>query len=155
MVVTLPNETDLMNWLIFVEGPAGTPYKVKSWSTRYVHHADSAKLFLCTQGGTFRLHLNFPTDYPFKPPTFSWETKIYHPNVTNDGKGSMCLGILKPSEWKPSSKIDNALEFVRQLLIEPDVENAVEASIAEELTKRPQQFRTEAEKWTKKYAKST
>ena len=65
----------------------------------------------------------------------------------------MCLGILKPSEWKPSSKIDNALEFVRQLLIEPDVENAIEATIAEDYSKRRGQFKTEAEKWTRKYAK--
>ena len=112
-----------------------------------------AKLFDTFQGGNFKLVLTFPTDYPFKPPTFNWETKIYHPNVTNDGKGSMCLGILKPSEWKPSSKIDNALEFVRQLLIEPDVENAIEAPIAEQYARNRKQFTVEAASWTKKYAK--
>lgn len=30
MTVMLANESDLMNWLIIVEGPAGTPYKVSS-----------------------------------------------------------------------------------------------------------------------------
>ena len=65
----------------------------------------------------------------------------------------MCLGILKPSEWKPSSKIDNALEFVRQLLIEPDIENAIEAEIAGKYTENRAAFNTEAATWTKKYAK--
>ena len=50
----------------------------------------------------------------------SFRTRIYHPNVTNDEKGSMCLGILRSDNWKPSCKINQVLEMAQGLLVEPN-----------------------------------
>jgi hypothetical protein len=71
------------------------------------------------QGYNFIVNINLPTTYPFKPPTVAFATKIYHPNISNDSppsSGTMCLGMLKESDWKPSTKIASVLEFARQLL---------------------------------------
>lgn len=103
-------------------------------------------------GGHFRIHLDFPTQFPFKPPTVSFQTKIWHPNVTNDDKGSMCLGILRPDVWKPASTVSGVLDLIRTLLIEPDVDDAVEAGIAEMLKTDKKQFEKQAKEWVKKYA---
>lgn len=69
--------------------------------------------------GNFDLSLILPPNYPFKPPTVTFTTKIYHPNISNDtppNSGTMCLGMLKDSDWKPSTKMSAVLEFTRQLL---------------------------------------
>lgn len=105
-----------------------------------------------SQGGHFRIHLDFPLQFPFKPPTVAFQTKIWHPNVTNDDKGSMCLGILRPDVWKPASSVSGVLELIRTLLQEPDVDDAVETSIAEQYKSDRKAFEKQAKDWVKKYA---
>ena len=36
--------------------------------------------------GAFRIEVNFPAEYPFKPPKINFKTKIYHPNVDEKGQ---------------------------------------------------------------------
>ena len=93
-----------------------------------------------------------PTDYPFKPPTISFQTKIYHPNVSNDDKGSMCLGILRPEEWKPATKLLDVLLFTQQVVREPNADDAVEQGIASEFKERRGEWEKTAKEWTRRYA---
>lgn len=39
--------------------------------------------------GAFRIEVNFPAEYPFKPPKINFKTKIYHPNVDEKGQVSL------------------------------------------------------------------
>jgi ubiquitin-protein ligase len=82
------------------------------------------------------------------------------PNSTNTGTGTitptdagvMCLGMLKADEWKPPTKISAVLEFARQLLREPNPDDAVEGRIAEELRRDRSIWEIQARDWTRRYA---
>ena len=43
-------------------------------------------------GSVFRLSLEFPEEYPTKPPVVRFRSPVFHPNVYLDGK--ICLDIL-------------------------------------------------------------
>lgn len=145
--VELANEADLYDWKVYMDGPEGSPFHVHLCiSEEGVYPAN------ILQNGTFLVKLKFPTEYPFKPPAVSFATKIYHPNVSNDDKGSMCLGMLRPDEWKPSSRIQAVLEFARQLLAEPMPDDAVEGRIAEQYKNDRPRYDEVARDWTRRFA---
>ena len=54
--------------------------------------------------GAFKIQIDFPAEYPFKPPKVTFKTKIYHPNI--DEKGQVCLPIISAENWKPATKTD-------------------------------------------------
>ncbi|EPB69886.1 ubiquitin--protein ligase [Ancylostoma ceylanicum] len=54
--------------------------------------------------GAFKVNIDFPADYPFKPPKLTLATKIYHPNI--DDKGRICLPIVDPNNWKPATRTE-------------------------------------------------
>ncbi|KAM3421304.1 hypothetical protein BST61_g1703 [Cercospora zeina] len=129
--VSLQNEDEMNVWDVQMEGPSESVYA----------------------GGKFHIVITLPKEYPFKPPTLSFRTKIYHPNVTNDERGAMCLGMLKSDEWKPPNKIKEVLGLVRHTLREPQPDDAVETSIAEVYKAKPDEYEKIARDWVKKYAK--
>ena len=50
------------------------------------------------EGGIFKLRMKFSDQYPNQPPDINFVTKVFHPNVYNDGK--ICLDILQ-NQWSP------------------------------------------------------
>jgi len=61
--------------------------------------------------GAFRIRIDFPAEYPFKPPKITFLTKIYHPNI--DEKGQVCLPIISPENWKPATRTDQGKLLVQ------------------------------------------
>ncbi|CAD7687773.1 unnamed protein product [Nyctereutes procyonoides] len=63
--------------------------------------------------GAFRIEINFPAEYPFKPQKITFKTKIYHP-------------IISAENWKPATLTNQVI----QSLIAP--EHPLWAGLAEE-----------------------
>lgn len=108
--VSLPPNQSIHTWHVTLSAPPSTVY----------------------HPGKFGILLTLPTDYPFKPPVVKFVTRIYHPNVTNDNLGNICLGLLKPDAWKPSTKLYAVLEALRNLLEEPQLDSPLEDRIAQQ-----------------------
>ncbi|XP_005176727.1 ubiquitin-conjugating enzyme E2 R2 [Musca domestica] len=106
--VKLVNEDNLFEWEVAIFGPPDTLY----------------------QGGYFKAHMKFPPDYPYSPPSIRFLTKVWHPNVYENG--DLCISILHPpvddpqsgelpcERWNPTQNVRTILLSVISLLNEPN-----------------------------------
>lgn len=114
------------------------------WSATLIGPKDSPY-----EGGIFLLNINFPQDYPFKPPKINFQTKIFHPNI-NSG-GSICLDILN-SQWSPALTLSKTLLSISSLLTDPNPDDPLVSNIANMYKNDRSKYNEEAKLWTSKYA---
>jgi ubiquitin-protein ligase len=100
-------------------------------------------------GAKFELRVDIPQNYPFNPPKITFVTPIYHPNV--DDKGNICIALLKPDNWKPAVSMETVLVSVTNLLSEPNPDDPMDTSIANEYLNNHAQFLANVKKWIDKY----
>lgn len=121
------NDSDMFKWEGVIMGPSDSPY----------------------HGGIFNMTVDFPTDYPFKPPRVMFTTKIYHPNINKDG--FICLDILK-TNWSPALTISKVLLSVLSMLTDPNPDDPLVPEIANEYKHNRAQYEATAREWTEMYA---
>ncbi|XP_070230449.1 ubiquitin-conjugating enzyme E2 B isoform X1 [Bos mutus] len=130
-----PSENNIMQWNAVIFGPEGTPFE--DGFSRVVH-----KLFKfpetfsgvsCDQNclhsnSTFKLVIEFSEEYPNKPPTVRFLSKMFHPNVYADG--SICLDILQ-NRWSPTYDVSSILTSIQSLLDEPNPNSPANSQAAQ------------------------
>ena len=121
------SDSNIFDWTATLIGPKDSPY----------------------EGGIFLLNINFPQNYPFKPPKISFNTKIYHPNI-NSG-GSICLDILN-SQWSPALTISKTLLSISSLLTDPNPDDPLVSDIAHVYKNNRGEYNENAKEWTRKFA---
>ncbi|XP_045718117.1 ubiquitin-conjugating enzyme E2 L3-like [Mirounga angustirostris] len=98
--------------------------------------------------GAFRIEINFPVEYPFKPPKITFKTKIYHPNIN---EGQVCLPVISAENWKPATETDQVIQSLIALVNDPQPEHPLRADLSEEYSKDRKKFCKNTEEFTKKY----
>ncbi|KAJ3312567.1 hypothetical protein HDV04_002884 [Boothiomyces sp. JEL0838] len=111
-----PSDDDITQWTGQIKGPESSIYA----------------------GGKFQISVDFPTDFPFKPPV--------------DHEGNICLQALKQDTWKPSYQIRNILEMLVSLLAQPNPDDPLDADIADNYVNNKAKFDQTAREYVKKYA---
>lgn len=122
-----PDESNARYFHVVIAGPQDSPF----------------------EGGTFKLELFLPEEYPMAAPKVRFMTKIYHPNV--DKLGRICLDILK-DKWSPALQIRTVLLSIQALLSAPNPDDPLANDVAEQWKTNEAQAIETARAWTRLYA---
>ncbi|KAL5572673.1 hypothetical protein UlMin_022270 [Ulmus minor] len=104
--------------------------------------------------GVFNVKIQIPERYPFQPPSVTFATPIYHPNI--DTGGRICLDILNlppKGAWQPSLNISTVLTSIGLLLSEPNPDDGLMCEASREFKYNRQAFDQKARSMTEKYAR--
>eukprot|EP01084_Bolivina_argentea_P144758 253909_1 len=110
--VGLVDDSNIFLWELIVMGPPDTLY----------------------EGGFFKAKLEFPRDFPNNPPTMTFTSEMWHPNVYEDGR--VCISILHPpgedkfneqetaeERWRPVLGVEGIVISVISMLSDPNDES--------------------------------
>ncbi|KAJ9620380.1 uncharacterized protein PV06_09292 [Exophiala oligosperma] len=92
-------------------------------------------------GGYFKAQMNFPKEYPYKPPDFRFTKPLWHPNIYVDGR--LCISILHApgddamsgetagERWSPAQRVESVLISILSLLDDAEISSPanVDASV--------------------------
>ncbi|GKT34890.1 Ubiquitin-conjugating enzyme E2 [Aduncisulcus paluster] len=118
---------DLQHWVGWLLGPIDTPY----------------------EGGKFKFKVEFPANYPIKPPNISFITNIYHPNISSSGR--ICLDILG-GQWAPCLTLEKVMLSLSSLLMDGNPESPLNSDAASKMKRDPEEYAKIVHEYVMKYA---
>ncbi|KAJ1883408.1 hypothetical protein H4R99_000732 [Coemansia sp. RSA 1722] len=130
-IICSPKGDNIDRYEARIDGPADTPYK----------------------RGQFYIDIELPSQYPIEPPSMTFRTRIYHPNI--DENGNICLEVLKTGKngrWDPSWTLGKVLISLTLLLATPNPQDPLVPDIAAQMLDDHSAFVETARQFTEKYA---
>nr|XP_002739305.1 PREDICTED: ubiquitin-conjugating enzyme E2 C-like [Saccoglossus kowalevskii] len=104
-ISAFPDGDNIFRWIGTIQGAEGTVY----------------------EGLSYKLSLDFPSNYSYSPPAVKFVTPCYHPNV--DEHGNICLDILK-EKWSALYDVRTILLSIQSLLAEPNNDSPLNVNAA-------------------------
>jgi ubiquitin-conjugating enzyme E2 C len=86
----------ILHWKAKLTGAEGTPYAKQ----------------------VYELEMTFPNEYPMSPPSVTFVTPCFHPNV-HEARGDICLDILQ-DKWSCVYNVKSVLLSIQSLLADPN-----------------------------------
>lgn len=108
--VIIESPDDIFNWQFVLIGPKDTPWENEIYN------------------GTIK----FPNNFPFSPPIIQFTSKIFHPNIYENGK--LCISILHEGKdqygyedaserWSPVQTIKTIFLSILTLFYDPNCDS--------------------------------
>jgi len=127
--VLVTDENNAYDFVVKFQGPQNTPY----------------------EGGTWRVNVLLPKEYPFKSPSIGFINKIFHPNV-DESSGTVCLDVINQT-WSPMYDLVNVFNvFLPQLLCYPNPSDPLNAEAASLLMRNPESYNQKVRDYVRRYA---
>jgi len=136
--VDLKDDSNIMEWNVYILGPPETAY----------------------EGGVFKASMIFHNEYPTQPPKLKFLSEFWHPNVYVDG--TVCISILHPpiddptsgerieERWSPAQSVETILLSVISLLSDPNISSPANVDASVEFRNKPNAYRERIKKTCRK-----
>lgn len=108
------------------------------------------------KGGTFSFLVEIPPEYNIKPPAVKCQTRLWHPNITEDGK--ICLSILREHSldgtgWLPTRTLKDVVWGLNSLFTDLcDFEDPLNTVAAEQFATDREAFQRKVNVYISRYA---
>ncbi|KAG6514421.1 hypothetical protein ZIOFF_024776 [Zingiber officinale] len=148
-----PHDNNIMLWNAVIFGPDDTPWDGGEATVVVLGTAvaeggelppkaspllEVVRLMPASRlGGTFKLTLQFTEDYPNKPPTVRFVSRMFHPNIYADG--SICLDILQ-NQWSPIYDVAAILTSIQSLLCDPNPNSPANSEAARMFSENKREY---------------
>jgi len=120
---------DPFTWFAVIKGPEGSPF----------------------EGGTFKMKISIPDEYPSVPPKIEFLTPVYHPNISSNG--DICLDILEAEHWNECLTIQKVILSIVSLMTDANPGDALCPDIGALYLRDRKKYDAIATEWTFKHAK--
>lgn len=124
-------DDSIQQMFVLFKGPEDTPYK----------------------GGTWKVRVEMPDQYPIKSPSIGFTNKIYHPNI-DENSGSVCLDVINQT-WSPMFGLLNIFEnFLPHLLRYANPSDPLNTEASNLMSKDEKLYNDRVKEYVNKFAQN-
>ncbi|KAJ8321026.1 hypothetical protein KUTeg_002613 [Tegillarca granosa] len=107
-------------------------------------------------GGKYRFIVNVPEDYNIVPPVVVCKTRIWHPNINEDGE--VCLSLLRQSSydslgWAPTRKLKDVIWGLNSLFSDLlNFDDPLNVDAADHYARNKESFKAKVKEYIQMYS---
>lgn len=108
-------------------------------------------------GGVFKFNISVPDDYNMVPPKVKCTTRLWHPNISEDG--DICLSLLRENSidgmgWAPTRTLKDVVWGLNSLFTDLlNFDDPLNSEAAEHYQKDKEEFKVKVREYVQRYAK--